>query len=82
MVGKGTGENSGANVRFPDVAHVSPRNAAISADQNGAIYDENEANFARREVLISKTISVRTEWGKQSMVGRSRSDDWSRSSDA
>ena len=60
---KGKCENSAANVRFVEIADDSPRNTAISTAQMETVSDANEANCADREVLISKTISGRTDGG-------------------
>ena len=60
--GQWAGGESGINVIFTEIENGDPRNAALSTEQTDPFSDENEVNFADREVLFPMTVLGRTEW--------------------
>ena len=53
---KWKGKNSATSVRFTDIGNGAPRNSALPTERAEMFSEENESNFAEREVFISIAV--------------------------
>ena len=73
--GQGKGRKSGPNAQFAEVENGAPRNAALATEQTESFTEENDVNFADREVLISRTVLWKADWGLKHWGGNSNNGD-------
>ena len=65
---QGKGKTSGVNVRFSTLEMALREMRRFLPIRRGV--GRNAVNFADREVLISRTVLGRAEWGRKSRGGR------------
>ena len=72
---RGKVENRGWVVRFAEIENNAHRNAALSTEQTESFSEENDGNFADREVLISRKVPGQADWRLKPRRVNSDNDD-------